>query len=163
VVIDREALYSHLPCDEWLAGSSRERMETERGEAWAREVFGMPAYERLRIGECIGMATEDAAIEHLGQTLTWDSRVGDYIRSLTILKVPEMPRCGEPFSLLVRAAQDWSLEHRVGSLLRLLAACWQLAAAIPPKKRGDAILPVVAIVRLLGLSQDAMALREKYL
>lgn len=156
VIVDGNAILARQPCDTWPAGSSKEYHEKLEGDAWAIEHFGMTIYARCHTGECDGM-TIDEAMEYLRYNTYWDERIPNYIRRLTELEVPDM--AAEPWGVMVQAFQDYKSTREAMRLINAVAACWRLANAIPPRKRAKTYPSIQAILVLMGLPKDAMAMR----
>lgn len=160
IIVDGRAILARRPYEEWLAGSSKERFENQQGDAWVIETFGMTRHRRLSMGECKGMKGLDFAMAHLVSKMVWDNRVINFIRNLTILEVPNLPRAAEPFSKLVRAAQTCAKYPTSGPLMEIQAAVWQLADSIPPKKKSDVYPYLRRILIVINLPADALELKE---
>lgn len=162
VLVDGDAILARLPEDKWLVGSSAERRRKQDAQEWALERFGMTTYTRLSTGECDGLEGADKAMEHLLRTVQWHPRLVDYVRTLTVEEVHEIPRAQPHFNDLARSLQDFAKTQNARSLVYAAAAVWRIADSIPPSKlRGEIVATLVSILYVLGLKKDAVALRDK--
>jgi hypothetical protein len=158
VIVDGNVVLARQPCETWPAGSSKDYHEKLEGDAWAISLFGMTAYARCHTGECDGMNI-DEALEFLKYNTFWDGRIPNYIRRLTELEVPDM--AAEPWGAMVQAFQEYRDTRVAMRLVDAVGACWKLANAIPPRKRSTAYPGIQAILVLMGLPKDAMAMGRK--
>ena len=161
-LVDGQAILARRPYEEWLAGTSKERLEKEKGDAWAIETFGMTSYERLHTGSCASLDSLDDAMQYLSNNVMWDDRITKEIQTMTKMRVPDLPRAVEHFATLVRCCQDYIATRRWRNLIAMVAATWRLADTIPSKNRQEIIPLLMRILTLLGLRRDALAMQNKY-
>lgn len=162
VLVDGNAIVSRYPEDEWLAGTSKRRLEKERGDQWAISVFGMTTTTRLRTGDCQDCATAEEALNKLAERIKFGMGALQIIRSLSEQGVQDMPNMQAPFTKLLRSTQEFAYGRSKGHLLQSVAAVWEMAGGCIPIKRAEIIPSLSRLLYFYGLIIDAADLYLRY-
>jgi hypothetical protein len=162
LAVDGDIVLARYPEEEWLVGASADTQEKNKSDRWAKNLFGMTLTKRLQTGECKGTKTAEEALDVLVSKVTWNSRLLDVIRQLTLNKVAELPNATEPFLALIRHTQDYGLQQDAQSLVEAAGAAWRLAAAVQPRHRVLVVNQVATVLMYLGLMKDALEVRKTF-
>ncbi|HEC65261.1 MAG TPA: hypothetical protein ENI23_08205 [bacterium] len=163
VLVDAGAILARLPEEKWFVGSSEAHREKLRADEWAIERFGMTTTMRSKIGVAADTTGADEAMEILLGSVKWNgSQVEKYVAILTDLEVPEIPQVTEHFASLISHLQDFPVENRAIDLVLAIAAVWRIADNLPPRFRTTIIPNLMRFLVVLGVPEDAVALRKRY-
>lgn len=164
VLVNGGALLAHLPEEKWFVGSSEAHREKLRADEWSIERFGMTTTMRTKIGIGAGLSGADEVMEKLLGSVKWNaSQVEKYVAILTDLEIPEIPQVTEHFATLVKHLQDVPVENRAIDVVLAIAAVWRMADNLPPRFRITVIPNLMRFLVVLGVPEDATAMRERYL
>ncbi len=162
LVVDGDKILARMPEDAWLAGSSADTLEKKKGDAWAKDMFGMTFTKRMETGECRGAKTPEEALESLAKKVTCGKRVLDYIRIMTVNKVAELPNAAGPFMGMIKNIQEYSMSYNTVNLVYAVGKIWSLADAVQPRHRPLVIDNLARMLTLMGLAFDAVELKRRY-
>ena len=163
VLVDALAVLGGRPEEEWFVGASADHREKLKADEWAMDRFGMTTTMRLRIGVCKGLKGVDEAMALLLNSVRWSEvHIADAIRSLTEAGVAEIPRVLPHFTTLINHIHNFSRENSAQELVSAVAATWRMASTLPPKKYHTLIPYLMRILTVLGLGDDAIAMRKRF-
>lgn len=160
--VDGWAVLGRQPMAEWWIGTSRKTEERKRGDQWALDTFGMLPAVRLKTGTTEGAESVDAAVRILLSNLTWDSRVLDVFRDMSLANLQDLPKLAGDYHRLHQAMLDYTISKQPGHLLAAAAATWRMAYNLSPSKRALGIPHLMRTLALLGLARDAAAMRRMF-
>ena len=163
VLVDAEAVLGRLPEEEWFVGSSEEHRQKLRADEWAFDRFGMTTTMRRKIGVAAGTLGADEVMETLLGSVNWNQGgLTNVISVLTDLEVAEIPRVAEHFAALISHIQEFPEEQNAMCLVRAVAATWRIAENLPPRFRVSIIPNLMRVLVILGVHEDAWAMRKRY-
>ena len=164
VLVDADIILARKPEEEWFVGSSKDHREKLRADQWSLEKFGMTTTLRLQLGECAKLSGVDEAMEHLIRAVRFNKHhVFAAIEGLTFAEVHEVPRVGLFYATLIEELTFYMEDRKAEHLVKMAAQVWRIAENAPPKLLPEIVPNLMRLLVTLGLTLDAMAMRERYL
>ena len=119
---------------------------------------------RSKIGIAAGTTGADEAMGVLLGSVKWNGeQLEKYVKILTELEIAEIPQVTEHFASLISHLQDFPVENRAIDLVLAIAAVWRIVENLPPRFRVTIIPNLMRFLVVLGVPEDAVAMRERYL
>jgi len=165
-LVDAETVLDRQPMETWWMDSSAKTEEKKAGDAYFKEIFGMSLSKRLSVGECAGCRDASEALATLVSKIGMnprDRRVGDLFRAMTRQRIEEIARVGAHYTVFHQRLSSYIADNQLDDLMGAQAALWRMAYAMPPRKWGEYIPFLVRFLALLGLSNDARAMRDIFI
>jgi hypothetical protein len=163
VLVDAEAVLKRLPEEEWYVGSSEAHRQKLKSDEWAIDRFGMTTTLRFKIGVAAGSSGADEAMDKLFGSVKWNPEaLSKTIMLLTEQNIAEIPQVTEHYAALISHIQDFPGENTAMSLIKAVAATWRIAEALPPLQKIVIVPNLMRLLVVLGVHDDAWAMRERY-